>query len=159
MANSALQTIFQCDFNNATDAISNKRIYASTITNVFPDGASVDSKYNLWSANWGGTSLSCYAVNGAERVFEMPVSHPTWITFGGDNNDLMFVTTANCELSAAQKAEQPLAGSLLIFRSEAIGLDSHIFSTATQMNSILLDTNSVYCIQMIRLSNNDICDY
>ncbi|MGO4893160.1 SMP-30/gluconolactonase/LRE family protein [Paraglaciecola sp.] len=77
LANSALQTIFQCDFNNATDAISNKRIYASTITNVFPDGASVDSKYNLWSANWGGTSLSCYAVNGAERVFEMPVSHPT----------------------------------------------------------------------------------
>jgi sugar lactone lactonase YvrE len=59
----------------------------------------------------------------------MPVSQPTCVAFGGDNNNMLFVTTANYGLSKEQKEQQPLAGSLLIFESEATGTDSHIFST------------------------------
>ncbi|NQY87389.1 MAG: SMP-30/gluconolactonase/LRE family protein [Colwellia sp.] len=130
LADSALQTIFQYDFDADIGAINNPRIYAQTIADVFPDGAIVDSKDNLWSAHWGGACLVCYSINGETKTYEMPVSQPTCVVFGGDNSNLLFVTTASYGLSAIQKANQPLAGSLLIFESDVTGSDSHIFSTA-----------------------------
>ena len=130
LADSALQTIFQYDFDHDTGAINNQRVYAKTIADAFPDGAIVDSNDNLWSAHWGGSCLVCYRSSGDKQTYDMPVSQPTCVTFGGDNNKLLFVTTANYWLSAEQKAKQPLAGSLLIFESDVKGSDSHIFSTA-----------------------------
>lgn len=127
LADSFLQTIFQYDFNNDTGVISNQKIYAKTTENAFPDGAIVDNKNNLWSAHWGGGSLVRYSVNGDEKCYKMPVSQPTCVTFGGDNNSLLFVTSANFGLSALQKKQQPLAGSLLIFESNFTGNDSYLF--------------------------------
>ncbi len=130
LADSVLQTIFQYDFDNDIGEISNQRVYAKTVADAFPDGATVDNRDNLWSALWGGGCLVCYAINGDVNTYEMPVTQPTCVIFGGDNSNLLFVTTANYGLSAEQKAKEPLAGSLLIFESDVTGSSNHIFSTA-----------------------------
>lgn len=127
LADSFLQSIFKYDFDYGTGAISNRQVYATTGTDAFPDGAIVDSEDNLWSAHWGGSCLVCYTSNGEEKTYDMPVSQPTCVTFGGDNNNLLFVTTANYGFTSEQKIEQPLAGSLLIFESDVRGSNSHIF--------------------------------
>lgn len=130
LADSVLQTIFQYDFDDDIGEISNQRVYAKTGDGAFPDGAIVDNDDNLWSSHWGGSCLVCYNIKGEMITYDMPVSQPTCVAFGGKNSNLLFVTTANYGLSAEQKTKQPLAGSLLIFESDITGADSHIFSTA-----------------------------
>jgi len=134
IADSLLQTIFHYDFDLHYGVISNEQVFALTHHNVFPDGAIVDSQDNLWSAHWGGGCLVRYGLNGDRQVYDMPVSQPTCVAFGGEKNNLLFVSTANYGLSQIQKADQPLAGSLLIFDSEITGTDSPIFSAKELTN-------------------------
>lgn len=128
-ADSVRQLIFKYDFELATGHISNKTIFANVTEKAFPDGAIVDSQNQLWSAHWGGSCLIRYDGNGVQQTFPMPVSQPTCVTFGGKNNHLLFVTTANFGLTEQQKKEQPLAGSLLIYESDIQGNDSVFFET------------------------------
>lgn len=124
LADSVRQLIFQYDFDLAAGQISNKRIYAKTSQDAFPDGAIVDIHDQLWSAHWGGSCLVRYGSDGAKETFSMPVSQPTCVTFGGKNNHLLFVTTATYGLTEQQKKAQPLAGSLLIYESNIHEIDS-----------------------------------
>jgi L-arabinonolactonase len=127
LADSARQLIFKYDFDLAAGQISNKMIYTSTSLDAFPDGAIVDSHDQLWSAHWGGSCLVRYGNDSAQDTIPMPVSQPTCVTFGGENNHLLFVTTATYGLTEQQQKAQPLAGSLLIYESDIHGIDSSSF--------------------------------
>ncbi len=87
-----------------------------------PDGAVTDSDGMYWSALWGGNRIACLDHTGAEvTALDVPVSQPTCVAFGGPDLDLMIVTTAKEALSPDQLAEQPLAGSLLIYKTSIRG--------------------------------------
>jgi sugar lactone lactonase YvrE len=78
-----------------------------------PDGSCTDADGYLWNAEWGGWRVCRYAPDGTlERTIEIPASRPSCCTFGGAGHRTLFVTTAQYNMTAAERAQDPNAGSL-----------------------------------------------
>ena len=79
----------------------------------WPDGLCVDTDGNLWVAIWGGGEVRCYTPAG-ERLatVSVPAPHTTSVAFVGPDRDLLLITTATDQLSAAQLDAHPLSGRL-----------------------------------------------
>lgn len=129
-ADSPKRTIWAFDFS-AAGALSNRRVFAMTPENVFPDGAVVDADGCLWSAQWGGSRIVRYAPDG-DALYELavPVPQPSCVAFGGSNLDLLFVTTARDGLSKKALDQNPLSGDVFVYRLPVSGVPSNIFSGA-----------------------------
>jgi len=133
-ADSPKRQINRYSFNINTGRFSNKSIFAHTEENCFPDGSTIDANGNLWNAQWGGSQVLQYSPNGTiNQRITLPVSQPTCVALGGENDDLLFVTSARDELSLAQQSKQPLAGDLLIYSISA--------NTIPEPFSALIDLN------------------
>jgi L-arabinonolactonase len=78
------------------------------------DGSSVDAEGCVWNAQWGGAKLVRYGHDGTTmQEIELPVSNPTCVAFGGTDLRTLYITSATFGLTDAQRASEPLAGSLL----------------------------------------------
>jgi sugar lactone lactonase YvrE len=122
-ADSPRRQISVYDFDAETATLSNRRPFAQTEKNIFPDGASVDSQGYLWSAHWGGWRIVRYAPDGSvDAILPVPLSQPSCVAFGGENLNLLLVTSARENLSAEQLARESQAGNLLIYRTAFRGL-------------------------------------
>ncbi len=115
------ETMWRYDFDLDSGDIHNKRIFLST--NGLPwriDGATFDSEGYYWCALIGDSSVGRFDPLGRlDRIIRLPVSHPTMCNFGGDNLDVLYVTSGSVFLSPEQKATQPLAGS--VFAIQGLG--------------------------------------
>ncbi len=89
----------------------------------WPDGLCVDTDGNLWIAIWGGGEVRCYTPAG-ERLatVSVPAPHTTSVAFVGPDRDLLLITTATDQLSAAQLDAHPLSGRLFTAHVGAVGL-------------------------------------
>ena len=94
-SDSVSRTIAAYDYDLATGKVSNKRQFAASKgLGGVPDGATVDAEGNLWSAIAGGSKIVCYRPDGSiARTVEFPVPIVTSVMFGGDNLDIMYVTS------------------------------------------------------------------
>lgn len=118
---SGVRTIWAFDFDPATAAMSNRRVFAVD-DDCEPDGLTVDSEGGVWSAKWNGNRVVGYAPNGViTEVVESPVSRPTSCMFGGPDLDVLYVTSASVGLSAEELAATP-AGSVLAVRPGVRGV-------------------------------------
>lgn len=88
-----------------------------------PDGMTFDAEGHVWVAFWGGSCLRRFNLAGDElQRIDMPASQITNVAFGGENLDLMLVTSARVGLSEQQLAQQPLAGSAFVLRTGVRGV-------------------------------------
>ncbi len=127
-ADSPSFTIRVYDFAADTGQLSHGRVFATTEAGVEPDGACVDAQGFVWNAQWGGHRVRRYSPAGElDLELSVPVSQPTCVAFGGDNLDLLLVTSARVGLSDAQLAQQPHAGNLLIYQTPYRGLEESRF--------------------------------
>jgi sugar lactone lactonase YvrE len=127
-ADSQDRTIFAYDFDAASGAIANKRVFAVSDIGV-PDGSTVDAEGFLWNANWDGWRLVRYAPDGrVDRVVELPVQKPTSCMFGGPDLATLYVTSAVWDLTGAALAAQPWAGGLLALDVGVRGLPETRFA-------------------------------
>jgi sugar lactone lactonase YvrE len=87
-----------------------------------PDGLTVDAEGHLWVARWGAGCVVRVTPDGAvvDRV-DLPVSRVTSCTFGGEDLDVLYVTTARGD-DAADLAREPLAGGLFRCRPGVRGV-------------------------------------
>jgi L-arabinonolactonase len=116
------QTILRFDLDPITGAMSHERVFARTSSSAYPDGSTIDAEGCLWNAQWGSGRIVRYAPDGAmSRAIKLPVTQPSCVAFGGDNLDLLFVTTARQGLRSAELAKQPYAGNLFIFQLDTTG--------------------------------------
>jgi sugar lactone lactonase YvrE len=121
-ADSPRQVILAYDLDPETGAIRGRRVFAE-VERGYPDGATVDADGRLWSARWGAGEVVCHAPDGrVARVVNMPASQPTCCAFGGHDLSLLLVTSATDGLTASERAAQPLAGSVFVYESDAVGL-------------------------------------
>jgi sugar lactone lactonase YvrE len=131
-ADSPLRTIYVYDFDAVTGDIANRRVFAHTPEGAHPDGAALDANGFLWSAHWGAGRIARYAPDGrVDRTFDVPVSQPTCLAFGGPDLDLLFVTSACDGLTGEALASQPDAGNVLVYKVPLAGLAERRFSLDT----------------------------
>ncbi|HBS61756.1 MAG TPA: gluconolaconase [Stenotrophomonas sp.] len=94
-----------------------------------PDGSAVDADGGLWNARWGDARVVRYLPDGNEdRSIATPVSQPTRPAFGGPAHRMLFITSAHDGLSAAVRAQEPLAGHLLAIDAGIAGLPEARFA-------------------------------
>jgi sugar lactone lactonase YvrE len=127
--------IYAFDFDPASGALEHERVFAQTADlpgqppEGLPDGLTVDTEGCVWSARWDGWKIVRYDPDGDVMAeFPVPVQRPTSVMFGGPALDTLYITTARNTLSAAQLADQPLAGDLFCLRAGARGLPEPAFA-------------------------------
>jgi L-arabinonolactonase len=106
------------DYDPETGDLTHRRVFADLRNEPgAADGSIIDAEGCLWNAQWRGSKLVRYRPDGTvEREVPLPVSNPTCLAFGGDNLDILFVTTAWFTLSDKERTQEPHAGSLFAFR-------------------------------------------
>lgn len=94
-----------------------------------PDGMTIDNEDNLWVAQWGGGGVYCYNPYTGDLLakVEVPAPHVASCAFGGENLDVLYITTARAGLSDQQLKDYPLSGSLFACRPGAKGVVANFF--------------------------------
>ena len=94
-ADSSVRCINVYDFIDGT--ISNKRPFVRFAGDRgLPDGITVDAEGYLWCAVWYDGVAERYDPEGKfERRIEFPARQVSSLTFGGDDLDVLYVTSAN----------------------------------------------------------------
>ena len=102
------------DYDLETGAIANERVMVRNDGDGHFDGMTIDAEGMVWIALFGGGAVKRYDPQTGEHLatIELPVSCVTSCAFGGPDLDQLYVTSGSYRLTAAELAEQPLAGSL-----------------------------------------------
>lgn len=113
--------IYEYKYNVNTGELLDKKVFAE---NCSPDGITIDSKGNLWVTDCRpGGPLICYNPNGEiiEKLY-FDTHRVISVAFGGENNDLMFVTTA-CKHEVADGKD----GGVFVVEDAGIGAEEYLF--------------------------------
>jgi sugar lactone lactonase YvrE len=115
--------IYRFDYDVATGAIANRRVWIRTPDGDgqgAPDGLTVDAEGYVWSARWDGGCLVRYAPDGTEEHrIAFPAKKVSSATFGGPDYTDLYVTTAGGD---DREANGPGAGALFRLRPGVRGL-------------------------------------
>ncbi|UCF93870.1 MAG: SMP-30/gluconolactonase/LRE family protein [Desulfobacterales bacterium] len=121
LADTFQQEFWAYDYDIETGSLAHKRVFATTREDAgVADGSTVDEEGYMWNAQVIGGDLVRYAPDGSvERRLGMPVKNITSVMFGGDNLDVLYVTSmarvkhpAVHDLFLKEVKPQFLAGSL-----------------------------------------------
>jgi sugar lactone lactonase YvrE len=108
------------DYDDETGNISNRRTAIEVEKSLgYPDGMTIDEEGKLWIAHWEGSAVIRWDPETAKLLQKVSVPNVKQVTscaFGGENLDVLYITTATEDMNEQQLEEQPLAGSL--FRAE-----------------------------------------
>ncbi|MAF66748.1 MAG: gluconolaconase [Planctomycetes bacterium] len=101
---SLARTIFAFDRDPTDGALSGRRVLRTLDSEEgLPDGMTYDAEGFLWCAHWAGGRVSRLAPDGSvERVLHIAGRDVTSCAFGGEELDLLYVTTAEDGLFAAE---------------------------------------------------------
>jgi L-arabinonolactonase len=85
------------------------------------DGATFDREGYYWCALMLGSAVGRFDPWGRlVALVELPVKHPTMCIFGGEDFDVLYVTSATAFVSEEEKVSQPLAGG--VFAIHGLGV-------------------------------------
>ncbi|MDA9404370.1 SMP-30/gluconolactonase/LRE family protein [Bradyrhizobium sp. CCBAU 45389] len=127
IADSARRIIWAYDYR-ADGPLANKRAFVDTEAQGSGcDGATVDADGHLWSVLVRIGKIARFAPDGRiVRTIDMPVRHPTSVTFGGPDLDILYVTSIS--RSHALRDDHPDAGGLFAIEGLGVrGLPAHKF--------------------------------
>jgi len=129
-ADTPRRTIHQYDFDIATGALSNRRVFAHfTGDTDRPDGGAVDSEGCYWSAFYRGGKVVRLAPDGTRiGEFVIPAMCPTMCAFGGPDLKTLYVTTATQMRDPDEIARFPASGGIFAMRVDVAGLREPMFS-------------------------------
>ncbi|KAI7249582.1 hypothetical protein KC345_g11737, partial [Hortaea werneckii] len=90
----------------------------------WPDGMTIDSEGMLWVAHWAGGCVSRWNPHTGEQIgrIEVPAHYVTSCTFGGENLDELYITTARGSMSPEELERWPLAGGLFKIKPGVKGM-------------------------------------
>jgi len=108
------RVIYAYDYDAASGAIDHRRVFVdSSSEGGYPDGMTVDGEGGVWSVRWGGWKITRFDPAGkVEREIKLPVECPTSCTFGGEDFNDLYVTSAWTALTDYQRQQQPMAGDV-----------------------------------------------
>jgi len=94
---SLAQRTYVFDYDNESGNLSNQRVLRDFRgTKVEPDGLIMDVNGNIWTALYNGYAVECLDGKTGETLVhvDVPAQAVTCPTWGGENHDTLYVTTA-----------------------------------------------------------------
>jgi sugar lactone lactonase YvrE len=127
--------IYSFDFDLNSGKVSNKKILIKVPDKMgYPDGMTIDTDGNLWVAHWGAYQVCKWDPLTAKLLdkIEIPVNRVSCCTFGGDNLDDLYITTAQRGFAdigkdLAQDTVSKLDGFLFKIRTGSKGFKTYKF--------------------------------
>lgn len=123
-------TVWQYDYDYATNTLSNKRplVDARTlfpdVASPEPDGFAISTDDDIFTAVFGTGQVVQVSESRAENRWKVPAERVTCVAIGGKDDNDLFVTTGHLELGDFEKEIDPsdktgdLGGFLFRVRSE-----------------------------------------
>ncbi|KAI4461322.1 regucalcin [Holotrichia oblita] len=115
------------DYDNDSGHISNPRVVFDVNTHSeyitgHPDGMTIDVDDNLWIALYDGGAVVHVnpKTNQLLQIIPIPAQYTTSVCWGGENFDILFVTTSRYALDNENRKRQSAAGSVFAVK----GLDT-----------------------------------
>lgn len=115
-------------FDPESGAIEFRRIAVEIPEGLgFPDGMCIDRDGMLWVAHYAGSGVYCWNPNTGQLLdkIELTVPHVTSCCFGGENLDVMLITTAQENLSSDELKKYPQSGDVFLVNVEVGGFESN----------------------------------
>ena len=108
------RTIYAADYDPDSGEVGERRVFFDThALKGRPDGGTIDADGCYWMAGVGGWQLVRFTPAGkVDATIDMPVEKPTKIAFGGENLDILYVTSIRDGIAAEDLPEQPQAGGI-----------------------------------------------
>ncbi|BCW35935.1 calcium-binding protein [Arthrobacter sp. StoSoilA2] len=132
IADTIPKIIYAYDYDTATGALSNKRVFADTSDiSGLPDGATVDADGRVWWTFVGSDGgLICYNPDGTiHQRLATGVKSMTSIQFGGEKFDTMYLTSLDPE-KLGRPTSDPHSGALYkIEQTGVVGLPEPLATT------------------------------
>ncbi len=129
LTDSAPHKIYAYDFDPTAGTLSDRRVLIDlSAETVEPDGLTIDSQGNIWSALWGGWAIACFSPAGQEVCrIKMPVPRATSLTFGGPNLSDLYITSASVDMTQTELQDCYIAGDLFRISTQSTGMPTHSF--------------------------------
>lgn len=111
-------------FDPETGAIEFRRIAVEVPEELgFPDGMCIDREGMLWVANYKGSGVYRWNPTTGKLLdkIALPVPHVTSCCFGGENLDILLITTAQENLSPEQLEKYPQSGDAFLVKTDSQG--------------------------------------
>lgn len=111
-------------FDFGTDGTLTNRCEFFRYVGGGPDGMTIDSNGNLWTAVWGSGSVVCINSRTGKMVdkIDLPVSQPSSCTFAGADLKTLVITSAAHNIHLK---DEPLAGATFAVRPGVQGITSN----------------------------------
>ena len=108
-------TVQAFDYDDLTGTISNQRVIIKFKPGEGnPDGMSIDADDNIWIALWGGNAVKKYDPKSGKllQIIKVPAPNVTACAFGGENLDILYITTARNWMRPDLLETYPMSGSV-----------------------------------------------
>ena len=115
------------DFDSESGEIKNKRAAIKIPGNMgIPDGMCVDLEGMIWVALWGGFAVTRWDPKTGSLLekIKVPAPNVSSCTFGGENFDELFITTASI---GTDLLKYPDAGGLFRVHPEVAGIETYVY--------------------------------
>lgn len=124
-------TVQAFDYDDATGKISNGRVVIRIPEALggSPDGMTIDAEGKLWVAVHGGAAVICCdpATGEILQRVEVPAPQVTSAAFGGENLEVLYITTAREGMSPEQLEHYPMSGGLFAVKPGVRGVPTAFY--------------------------------
>lgn len=117
-ADTLANRIYRYTRNETNGLLSNRQTLLQGFDEGLPDGSTLDAEGQIWNCRVVGGAC-VIRVDRTGRITDkrsLPCSWPTSCTFGGENLDTLFVTSARFTMDSAHLNQHPQEGGLFALR-------------------------------------------
>lgn len=95
----------------------------------YPDGMTIDAEGMLWIAHWDGWQVSRWNPRTSTKLesIAVPAAKVTSCIFGGDDLDILYITSARKGLEDEKAGDQPHAGGIFAVKPGVKGTKTQAF--------------------------------
>jgi len=123
-------TIKAYNYDDASGNISNERIAVKVADSLgFPDGMAIDENDQLWVGMWNGNAVLHFDPISGKLIsrVNVPAHNVTSCAFGGENLDVLYITTSSLDMTPDEQEKYPLAGSVFKVKTKTKGVKSAFY--------------------------------
>lgn len=127
------KSIKSYDYDIETSTISNEKIAVNIPESLgYPDGMTIDENDTLWVGLWNGNAVAQFDPKTGELIskIEVPAHNVTACAFGGENLDILYITTSTNDMTDEERKKYPLAGSIFKYKPGVKGVPAFFFGEA-----------------------------